>query len=288
MSTQTLGLRQDFSLTICKLISHYYLSRRTRRYKTALELSGIVRLADKYLLDSLRADLVQRVVDEWPKDLLEWDIREAELEKIKTAIMCGSSEQSQHFMDCMPEPASAIMFAEEFGCHEVLPAAFCALARVNVHDKWEDIPADGGYTSMLFARWTLLDSKNLLRFIRGCDHLDNHHAMISRSIQDGLMLSPSCIPWWTSEKPLDPSRVRDDEPYPCLRFIKRLRDAAWTYERDPIGGFQKLLDRTNTPRPSSAFLRDLCVPCHGAFRHWVMDQRESLWEQIPHIFELDQ
>ncbi|KAL1938734.1 hypothetical protein VTO73DRAFT_11337 [Trametes versicolor] len=268
--------------------SHYYLSRRSRRYKTALELSGIVRLADKYLLDSLRADLVQRVVDEWPKDILEWDIREAELEKIKTAIMCGTQEQSSYYMDCMPEPASAIMFAEEFGCREVLPAAFCSLARVGIHNEWEKAHEGGGYTSMLFARWTCLDSKNLLRFIRGCEYLDRHHESISQCIQDGVMLSPSCMPWWTLEKPVDHSRARDDEPYPCLRFIKRLRDAEWAgyYVHDPMGGLQTLLDCTSAP--SNAFLRDLCGSCHGTFRRWVRDQRNSVWKRMPRIFELDQ
>lgn len=256
-----------------------YLSRRPR-YKTALELSGAARLADKYLLDTLRADLVRSVVADWPKDIVEWDVLEAELEAIKMAIMSGTWEQGERYIDGLPEPASAIMFAEEFGCREILPAAFCILASIPVHNNWD------GQGTELFARWKCLDSGSLLRYIRGCEHLALSHARISYCFQQGAMLTKSCVP----RRILEPN-ASDDKPSPCYRLIKRLQDRLWGPHdvRDPYRGFRYLLEyRTYAPsytKPKDPPV-DLCNSCQMMFRAWVIEERERLWRDLPKFFDL--
>ena len=38
--------------------------------------------------------------------------------------------------DVIPEPVSAIVFAQEFGCPEILPAAFYRLLQIDFNDDW--------------------------------------------------------------------------------------------------------------------------------------------------------
>ncbi|EIW56220.1 uncharacterized protein TRAVEDRAFT_60167 [Trametes versicolor FP-101664 SS1] len=274
----------------CIYNPHHYLSRRSR-YKTAFDLVGIARLADKYLLDGLRAGLVQRVAEEWPKSLTEWNVRDGELEILDTAIMtaCGTPEESESLMDRIPDPASAIMFAEEFGCREILPAAFCSLARVDTDNGWEQRCTDGT-SCMRYARWSCLDNKNLRRYIRLCDYQAACRRTIATAIEHGEMLSPRCIPWWAvdqyapSEDRVD--APRDDTPYPCLRYIKRLRDVVWPayHEHDLWYGFRSFLDLP-LPKVQGPPNR-LCSGCESAFRGWVMEQQQRWWDRIPEALRL--
>ncbi|PIL26913.1 hypothetical protein GSI_10051 [Ganoderma sinense ZZ0214-1] len=53
---------------------------------TALTLSLAVRTANKYLVDGLRAYLVQKAKDDWPLTIEDWDGREAEIEAMSVLL----------------------------------------------------------------------------------------------------------------------------------------------------------------------------------------------------------
>ena len=54
------------------------LQLKRRDPEKPLVLAPLVRLANKYLVDSLRTFLVRSVVEDWPLTLEEWDIHAAE------------------------------------------------------------------------------------------------------------------------------------------------------------------------------------------------------------------
>ena len=74
-----------------------------------VSLSGVVRLADKYLIEPLREHLVEQVVSDWPQTLDEWEKWKAEISRIEKGL-----EKSERLCDHIPEPVTAINFATKF------------------------------------------------------------------------------------------------------------------------------------------------------------------------------
>ncbi len=75
---------------------------------------------------------------------------------------------SQPLAHAVPEPASAIHFALEFGCAEILPAAFYQLARSDVAMDWDN-PTSYTASWDTPVRWSLLAVPDLLRCLLGLD-----------------------------------------------------------------------------------------------------------------------
>ncbi len=128
----------------------------------ALAISGVVRLAVKYLLEPLRNHLVQQIVSDYPTTLEEWDIRDAEIQATRKAVF---AQKTTKLSRIIPEPVAAIIFAQEFGCPQILPAAFYQLAQINFKDAWEDLDEEvpPWMNSIPAARWSLLEKDNLVR-----------------------------------------------------------------------------------------------------------------------------
>ena len=97
---------------------------------TPLTVGPTVRIADKYLIDGLHAYIVQKVKEDWPLTIADWDRRQREVEAMRSVELTSGAPQSSSkpLVHCVPEPASAIRFASEFGCPEILPAAFYQLS----------------------------------------------------------------------------------------------------------------------------------------------------------------
>ncbi|KAI0710586.1 hypothetical protein C8Q76DRAFT_798141 [Earliella scabrosa] len=85
---------------------------------TPIILTPIVRMVSKYLVDSVRDNLVRRVVEDWPRTLEEWDRQEAIEPVVMGAPFKYDSrnalpQQAPHkrpVAQSFPEPASAIRF----------------------------------------------------------------------------------------------------------------------------------------------------------------------------------
>ncbi|KAI1784933.1 hypothetical protein LXA43DRAFT_860435, partial [Ganoderma leucocontextum] len=144
---------------------------------TPIAVSGVVRLADKYLLEPLHKRLVAQVVEDWPTTLRGWDVQQAEIQAIKDAIFTMGDDpvdRGPPLSDVIPEPVSAIVFAQEFGCPEILPSAFYRLLQMNFNHDWSlRVPELGPHphpsscSPLALARWNLLDRDNLGRYIHG-------------------------------------------------------------------------------------------------------------------------
>ncbi|KAI0354144.1 hypothetical protein OH77DRAFT_1426574 [Trametes cingulata] len=262
-------------------------NKRPRRYlaqgsqvKVTLELPGVIRLADKFLLVTVRADLVQRVVDEWPRDLFEWDVREGEISSLMTTAQSQPVwVPARPIAARLPEPASAIMFAQEFGCPQILPAAFYLLARISVTDEWE---ADTEHGYELRAAWSRLDTTNLLRYMRGCKAMVDYHRCISSEFDRGEMLCQECRPPWslpgyiryTGAPPVD----YDDKRYGCLQYVRTLRDMAWKScpPHELLRGFTELQKKDASDELNKTHPNGLCEDCSLYFWEWVHETRLSV------------
>ncbi|RDX49488.1 hypothetical protein OH76DRAFT_533859 [Lentinus brumalis] len=83
---------------------------------TPINLAPTVRLATKYLIDSLRNYLVRRVVADWPCTLQEWVRQEAEISAMANAGTTSGNPCSK-LSRSVPEPVAAISFCLRVRLH---------------------------------------------------------------------------------------------------------------------------------------------------------------------------
>lgn len=271
---------------------------RSSHPDTPIELRGAVRLARKYLLDDVRSDMIRRVTMDWPVTLDDWDIREGEREGLVRVWRDQYRNASSHLVtqrviaERTPEPISAIVFAQEHGCTEILPAAFYRLASIDISAEW----GLGSYRTAVVssARWSLCDKENLVRYIKGRQALEGYHHAVARQMAAGDMLSDNCVPWWIVSPPSPGSDDGVFEEYmkdsPCFHFIWNLKELAWGTQPsyDPLEALSKLgeAERFPSEKLKGRCPDGLCLECRDSLRKWIHSAREGLWECLPNYFQL--
>ncbi|KAI1784442.1 hypothetical protein LXA43DRAFT_930136 [Ganoderma leucocontextum] len=265
---------------------------------TPIAVSPTVRIANKYLVDALHGYLVRKVKEDWPLTLEDWDRREAEIEAMRHAEYTSGPRpsSSKPLAQAVPEPAAAIRFALEFGCPEILPAAFYQLARTDVGKDWDE-PRSYSVSRDTPARWSLLEAPDLLRCLRGAKKISYHTASVMSDDTFTEILGPhSCLPWW--ENAGFPGDVRDEvdgerrsEDYPCYVLLRsilsRVDREVSPGVRDPLKALKDCKDYENKPQDlPKPPVRSLCVLCDSNLRRWVPKTRQELWQMLPRYFEV--
>lgn len=83
--------------------------------------------------------------------------------------------------DRFPEPAIAVRIAQDFGCPQVLPAAYYLIACTESNLDWTRARQDavGGFTDLRMGkqtvRWDMLDRADLMRVISGRELVGHRH-----------------------------------------------------------------------------------------------------------------
>ncbi|KAF7791806.1 hypothetical protein EIP86_002830 [Pleurotus ostreatoroseus] len=122
-----------------------------------LRMKGVVRLAVKYEAEAIRKAIIRDVQDNWPDSLEAYDVWSMKKEFVHS--------RREDFWDFVPEPASAMQFATEFGCTQMATAVMYHLARSRADVT---LPPDNYLPEVKphRVRWNLLDAKNLYRVLR--------------------------------------------------------------------------------------------------------------------------
>ncbi|KAI0703883.1 hypothetical protein C8T65DRAFT_830892 [Cerioporus squamosus] len=252
----------DRAEDLALLLSYLYNPSRLDPNKP-VEVSGVIRLADKYLLEPLHDHLVQQVASDWPTTLHEWDIREAELQAIRKV----SNQEEKQLWGRIPEPVAAILFAQEFGCPQLLPAAFYQLAQINFKHAYEvgDKPIDRyslPWTTPV-ARWSLLEKDNLVRCMHGFQSIDDYYPDLC-----GL-LSENCFPHWV-DTPEDYEMLFKHSK--CYAYLRKLL-------------LLECLEHEKYPELSKEHFPDgLCEHCCESLPEKIARERKMLWDELPKYF----
>ncbi|KAH8108788.1 hypothetical protein DFH11DRAFT_1473218, partial [Phellopilus nigrolimitatus] len=129
---------------------------------TPFLLDGIMSLATKYQMSSIRDRIVQHIEADWPLTLEEWDRFEEEIDRKRNFLRSSpdvSDASARTSLDqILPEPVSAIQFAKRHSVPRILPAAFYHLSRMAKADDWDAVRSDAqlhNYSDPT-ARWKLL------------------------------------------------------------------------------------------------------------------------------------
>ena len=204
------------------------------------------------------------------------------------------------FRSCLPEPASAIRFAVEFGCEEILPAAFYQLARTSIGDDW-----DAPYRLLHCpARWSLLTGDDFHRYVLGCARL---RGMLVRQydlrrieflVRD--FVGTECDSYDDGRKNyrfiLSSCEDMDDDDsgstvHPCLDTIQEALSNEFGLRRlvgdlDPLAWYLKCLDYKKSFVQIGYRNREEapCPDCHERLLQYVTKQRRDIWDSLKDTF----
>ena len=255
---------------------------------TPLIVSGVIRLADKYGIENLREHLIKVVASDWPTTLKEWDVFEIEVKAVKEKLaVMNDDEQHSEDLHCLrdhiPEPAAAIVFAHEFGCHQILPAAYYQLSTIEPNHDW-NFDED---SSVPCARWELLSKDSLLRYVRGSNRL------LARHPTEVDFLSSSCYP--------NPDAWEDYQVFynvvakpHCPAFFKyligKVRDFRPGPSRNPLRFLSQCLEYYNSGEGRQNLPIGPPVPCcfcELAIRGEIPEMRFNIWTEVPRYFDIE-
>ncbi|KAI1787045.1 hypothetical protein LXA43DRAFT_1064632 [Ganoderma leucocontextum] len=251
-----------------------------------ITITGVARLSDKYLLEPLRKRLVAHVVEEWPTTLRNWDIQQAEIEAITHTIFSVTTvdgdaiDGDQLLSDRIPEPVSAIVFAQEFGCPEILPAAFYRLLQIGFKAHWshrESHPNPYRYSPL--ARWRLLDKDNLVKYVLGLHEAEDYAPPIR------TFVSVDCRPSFWEGWETDPQAA-------CYLFVENMvnvlgKGRGGTAARDPLHWLKECMEHERFPELLKKHPRGLCDECSAVFYDAVARERQRIWQELlPKWFQL--
>ncbi|KAM5546274.1 hypothetical protein V8D89_000400 [Ganoderma adspersum] len=261
-------------------------------------------LSDKYLLEPLRRQLVAYVVGEWPTTLREWDIQQAEINAIKDAIFSVTTvdgkeiDPGQLLSDRIPEPASAIVFAREFGCTKILPpAAFYRFLQISFKADWSlrdrasgpdpdpnpnpdvAVDDDGEYAHSPLARWSLLSNDDLTLFVHDLHEAEDYEPPLTK------FLSGPCWPMFYDGWEVDPETGWYQYLENMVNVLRKGRGG--TTARGPLGWLRDCMEHERFPELAKKHPNGLCEGCQIVLRRAITRERQRIWEElVPKWFQL--
>ncbi|TBU38428.1 hypothetical protein BD309DRAFT_971950 [Dichomitus squalens] len=235
---------------------------------TPVLIDGALKLAMKYECDALRRRLTASLEADWPQTLAQWDARRAEAVILRSehSLQLTGKVDGLYLDDRLPEPASAIRIASDYGIPSILPAAFYTLALLSTDADWDECRANPG-KHLRFgartARWRLLDKRDLMRLVHGQKLLAAHTRAIGTDIF-GLR---------------------------CQRGVKgctKARGDCWKYfqENAPNSMDDPLDILHDCMRLDTLFSELPCAACTADIIVMAEKKRRELWRSLPAVFNL--
>ncbi|GJE96801.1 hypothetical protein PsYK624_130070 [Phanerochaete sordida] len=253
---------------------------------TPLRVQGILKLAAKYQVDSIRTRIVQRLEDDWPTSALSW-LRFSNDERLfsEDCARYISLEDGKYPEDNFPEPAAAIRLARDFDIPSILPAAYLRLLYADPTLNWDDIrrKRDGAPArSIRSARWHLLDHVDMLRVAQGRLRLVQSLPHVHRAFLLGSQACHGDVGEDDEDEDGTPNChqiiVRRHGEFSAARYSSFWTGVDEAGRPDPIAVLQKLRD--------AAADWKMCASCTELFRSKVASEIKRLWDDLPRIFGL--
>ncbi|KAG1815401.1 hypothetical protein EV424DRAFT_1628024, partial [Suillus variegatus] len=224
-------------------------------------VSGILRLATKYLVDSLRTKALVHLSKAWPTSLKGWDARE-------DLTRADEMQSGPGMSNIYPSPADVIILAREVNAPSLLPSAFYDLSRYHYTQLFEQDDESGPSIAQL-----PLSNADLQRLALGKEA--SQHAITTLIRSMGSHSHPLLLGHHAHSHR---SCRRDFSELVALATQHYLFDR----ERgctDPLYVAEEL---------GQPFVEvSECEACARALAIWTTRERERMWKMIPLWFRLD-
>ncbi|KAG8215022.1 hypothetical protein J3R82DRAFT_8430 [Butyriboletus roseoflavus] len=252
-------------------------------------VSGILRLATKYVVDSLREKALNHLSVAWPATLKGWDARE---DMSRSFVFQAGSES------IYPSPIAVINLAREVNAPSLLPSAFYDLSRYSfsqIFDYGEPFE-EGAWQSPLspidmqrlslgkeasqHAITTLIQSlgSHARTLMAGPGNTFTHHSYsyshghthktCKRDFSELVTLA-------TQHYLFDYQRGCRDPLYVAEELGQPLYDLSQPLGTDRLGGSRRSLEQAE------------CQACAKTLETWAKKERERMWKMIPLWFRFD-
>ncbi|KAI0791199.1 hypothetical protein C8Q75DRAFT_805559 [Abortiporus biennis] len=240
-----------------------------------IESYGVLKLATKYPVDSLSSLIIHHLRTEWPQNLKEWDLLQADI---------GQASFPPHITgisDKFPEPASLVRLVNDCNCPKsLLIPAFYTFSIVDYRTRREDAQNNGFARFSIASRWSLLEKEELLQLARG-------RAELADIIEDDLMFmledgtiekSPPHCPYnryWRPNRDMELDCPFED----VLIEYKESRGTPSVKNPDPLAilyDYVKFCDKYME-----------CRQCATTAKRSFTEYREGIWNKLPALFGLD-
>ncbi|KAG2125023.1 hypothetical protein DEU56DRAFT_873160 [Suillus clintonianus] len=244
-------------------------------------VSGILRLATKYLVDSLRTKALAHLSRAWPNSLKGWDARE-------DLARADEMQSGPGMSNIYPSPADVVILAREVNATSLLPSAFYDLSRYHYTQIFEQDDESGPSIARL-----PLSNADLQRLALGKEasqhaittlirsmgshshpHLLGHHAHSHRSCRRDFS---ELVALATQHYLFDRERGCTDPLYVAEELGQPLYDFGQASGADDA--------RFGESRRSAEVSE--CEACARALAMWATRERERMWKMIPLWFRLD-
>lgn len=243
-------------------------------------VSGILRLADKYVLDSLRKTAIAHLRVAWPLSLADWDAREdlARIYELETGMHRGFR---------FPSPVAVIHLAREVYVPELLPSAFYDLSRYHypqIFEPGEDEPlGPASPTPTLCAddiQQLTLGKEASQHAVSGLIQGMMHASQPREHRNSMLACATSHYRRASSERVcVTPAACRKD-----FEELVALATQHYLFDRER-GCADPLYVAEELGQLKSAEFSE-CHACARALEMWAARERERIWKQVPSWFRL--
>lgn len=244
-----------------------------------------MKLAMKYEVKTVESLIKRHVESEWSIELVDWEHRELNKKAPEHWLASSESEPEGRWLaDLVPEPASAIRFALDFDCPDILPHAFLDLSLVPSNRGWESRECDPdsvfcqyGVAWSRHARWDLLGTSELHALSCGKEELQRRW----NALATDLMIS-FATPVVDSESPHTP----------CRNMFHKYMQWFLSYDRhvahsryEPGRLSSVLIDARDLLDSLSGW--SLCDDCYKACAGTIQEWAQEVWRELPDIFDIN-
>ncbi|KAH8099840.1 hypothetical protein BXZ70DRAFT_941491 [Cristinia sonorae] len=252
------------------------LPLKRRDPDTAILLSGAMKLAKKYEIESLRSLILRHLEGDWPQDAELWcDFRHDIANAIDLHLNNPPQFRyaGQYIDERFPEAASTLLFALDHNCPTLLRAASMLL--IGRTSEWKSLQRDS--RDMQYER---LASMRVIHFPAVRIHLltDAHLAALKKGAE---ALSAELKKVANAELPVVSRagcRSCSDNLVVWREVMGKKVAQMLLQGPDPISVVRKLYGGNNRPETV------VCQPCWARDVKAVKDYRQKLWEDLPAIF----
>lgn len=266
-------------------------------------IKGLAKLVDKYQLASIKQSIVNQIQQDWPQTL-------AELVRLKLDKEFVESYKYSHLVarsSCrpkLPDPATVIRIAMDFGATSVLPGAFYLLATCD-GSGWdavlkkprnkENLPPNRN--SPWDVRWELLNVTDMLRYSQGKQSLTEEMASIGDVFRFDMNI-PYCLMPYIEQEYEEPDLLPGEPPYGPPPPVTQCYESGWALS-DDLSKVDKHLPSPRhyipCPDPISALMKlretekkwGLCASCVQTVQARIDGRIRKIWKELPQRFSLD-
>jgi len=273
----------DTTEELDKLLSAIYdastLDLKRRDPNSCIELYGVMKLAKKYEIHSIRNLIIRHLEGDWPQNVEDWDNLQEDMQKALGQHIRNAPRYlyaDRYIDDRFPEAASAVRFALDHKCPTLIRAATMVLVSASPTSDWTATRRnkfDMQYEPLVSqrtvrfpaVRWDLLGPNGKAALERGRAAFDK-------------VLSQMADPKQTVPAVSGPHSCRQ-----CIQTLDVWRNKHMSHvsgrdmqTHDPLAVLKRFL---LSGRPNG-----VCTPCWERAEKVIKEMRVALWEEIPTTF----